>query len=42
MATHEALRHEPPVRLTDHVRVPHALGVEHARQSVEELGRGGY
>ena len=40
MASHEALRHEPAVRRPEHVRDPYPLGVQDARQPVEERRRG--
>src|SRR5215208_7577223 len=42
MTTHEALRHEPAVGRTKHVRCVHPLGIDYARQPVEKLGRGGH
>src|SRR5688500_12577790 len=39
MASHEALRYEPAVRRPQHVRDPHLLRAQNARQSVEEKRR---
>src|SRR5918994_1001238 len=42
MASHETLRHDPAVRRPEHVRDPHPLGIQNARQPVEEKRRGRY